>query len=122
MRMFRILPALVLALSLAVPATSAQQSSSRPRLIFRDRANDSVPYLYQRSYGATATSTRIRLPSGGGNRCARTRSLLGLFSPESFDCSGGWTFPGLIDGDCPIAVCVAKTRDRGTSVFGSTNR
>jgi hypothetical protein len=117
MTLIRRLSAAALALTLAIPAASAAQA----HLVFPNRTTGGVPYLYRRSYGTASDSIDNRVPASG-DRCKRGRSLLALFSPDALVCGEGWTFPGLIDGDCPIAVCTLKARDRGASPFGSTNK
>lgn len=43
--------------------------------------------------------------------CQNKALLSQLFPPSAMTCgSPGWTFPGLIWGDCPITACILKTR------------
>lgn len=52
--------------------------------------------------------------------CPRNRSLMGaLFGDDDLTASRpGWTFPGLINGDCPLGIGVMKVNTEG-SPFGS---
>lgn len=106
-----LLPALLLLASLLGP-TSAHAASK-----YFSFNHGPVPPLYQRSYGTASDpvpARRARSP-----RCERSLSLLALFPRSELDCSEGVTFPGLIRGDCPIALCVLKTAERGNGPFGS---
>ena len=62
----------------------------------------------------------VRVSAGGGGTCRRDRSLLAIFSEDLLFCGNeGWTFPGLIDGDCPISFCILKTSPND-DFFGQT--
>ncbi|MBI2636356.1 hypothetical protein HYW84_03470 [Candidatus Peregrinibacteria bacterium] len=59
------------------------------------------------------------LPSG---KCLRSRSLLAQFDQDDIT-SGehGWTFPVLIDGDCPVSAAILKGPESGEGFGGPIN-
>lgn len=59
---------------------------------------------------------------GSRERCPRNRSIVGsVFADDEMTLGQtGWTFPVLINGDCPLTAAVLKINDEG-SPFGSTN-
>lgn len=69
--------------------------------------------------GGGLLGSRGPLPSG---RCSRGRSLLAIFDPDYLT-SGkyGWTFPVLIDGDCPMSAAIIKGPESGEEFGGPIN-
>lgn len=91
------------ALQMTAPVVHAGQTSSRSWFQPRSRAYSSRSSVRRLTYR---------------QRCKESRSLLATFSSDQLTCGGGWTFPGLISGDCPISMCVLKVKT-GNSPFGS---
>lgn len=92
----------------------ARSSSSRS---FSSRA------LRERTSDSDFGVGRADPPSNGyryrNSRCARSRSFLSLFPEEELTTgSEGWTFPVLLNGDCPISVGILKVNTSGT--FGGS--
>lgn len=88
-------------------SSSPDLRSPAPTYTFRryDPYDPSTPSLYRR----TPRDTQCRL----------SNSVLSMLaSPDRYDCGGGWTFPGLIQGNCPVYVCMLKVRSNTNSIFG----
>lgn len=112
-----------LAASAAQPVSAAFHFNGR---------QDPDAQLYRRSYDdgldgtfllrPRASVSRARTVRSSAGSCPRNRSLLGIFGDADIQTGrNGFTFPGLINGDCPISAGILKVRESGNSPFGSLN-
>lgn len=69
--------------------------------------------------GDGSQGDREPLPSG---KCARGRSLLAIFDTDDITSGeNGWTFPVLIDGNCPVSAAILKGPESGDGFGGRLN-
>lgn len=85
---------------------SSYDDGARSSSYFGRRSSYAFSFGYQRS-SAGQRSSRTGL-------CQNKTLLNQLIPQENMTCGEpGWTFPGLIWGDCPITVCILKTPQGG---------
>lgn len=87
---------------------TSRSSSSRSRYVLQFSSRSSVP-----------RSSRSAYPSG--NCRWKGDSIIEASFPGQIDYQGGWTFPGLIAGDCPVYTGILRVKESPTSPFGPLN-
>ncbi|TSC78615.1 MAG: hypothetical protein G01um101425_1017 [Candidatus Peregrinibacteria bacterium Gr01-1014_25] len=107
-------------------ASSARTSSDDGEETILDRIRARRASTSSSSSSSRSSSSRSSRTTGtggtfafSGEHCPRNRSLIGaVFTDAEATCgTDGWTFPVLMNGDCPISACVLKVQDSET--FGS---
>ncbi len=80
------------------------------------------------STGQSVSSTSSRAGSSSsrgaaataGAQCTRNASFLNGFTSDQLFCGRtAYTFPGLINGDCPVTACMLRYKSARPSPFGS---